>query len=187
MVTPEIRPAIEERVKIHASVGILIGGADSGYRSLFSLLLVRQRERQTWGLVAGRLKTRETPVEAMWRELEEETNFTPKQIVLQSAHPHLVTQIREEEDSFGLIFRGNLKANLPPEGLRPTSEEIDLVKQFPISNLVDLVHDPESIYRPDFNLELIRNWVMGYLNLRYGTFEGPAFVNAIARSWGLIS
>jgi 8-oxo-dGTP pyrophosphatase MutT (NUDIX family) len=187
MVTPEICPAIKERVRIHASVGVLVGGAGSGYRSLATLLLVRQKESQKWGLVAGRLQKRETPEEALWRELWEEANLTLEQIVLRSPHnPRLITQIREEEDSFGLIFEARLKVDLPPEGYTPQSEEIDLVKQFPIQDLVDLMHNPESIYRPDFNLGLIRGWIMGYLDFRYGTFEGPDFVNALARSWGLI-
>lgn len=188
MVTPEIRSATEERVKIHASVGVLVGGASPGYQSLSTLLLVRQRESQKWGLVAGKLEKRETPEQALWRELWEEANLTPDQIVLRSIHnPCLITQIREEEDSFGLIFRAHLKDDLPPEGYKPQSEEIDLVRQFSVDDLVDLVHNPKSVYRPDFNLVLIKDWIMGYLDFRYGTFEGPDFVNAIAFSWGLIN
>lgn len=179
----------EERVPIHASVGVLIGG--SGYPHYMAegffgrLLLVRQRTSQQWGPVAGKIGWGETPGDAMRRELEEETNLTQREVVIhRGIWPRLTPIIRPQGASFGLIFEGHLREDLPPEGYAPESKEVDLVKQFSIPELVDLVLAPESIYRSDFNLSLIRGWIWDYLSMKYA-FEGSRFCEAVARSWGL--
>lgn len=179
----------KERVPIHASVGILIGGSGYPFRmaeGFFSqLLLARQKGSQQWGPVAGKLGWGETLRQAAWRELAEETNLTQKEIVLHPGHRLQLTPIiRPQGASLGFIFEGHLRKDLPPEGYVPESKETDLVRQFSIQELVDLLHEPESIYRPDFNLGLIDGWIWSYLSQKYA-FEGPRFCEAVACSWGL--
>lgn len=61
------------------------------------VLLVRARGRRRWQLPGGGLKRRETPLEGLHREVDEETGLTPQVRALVGAYPR-------SDGSFALVY-----------------------------------------------------------------------------------
>lgn len=130
------------------------------------LLLVRKKNGK-WGLPAGGIRIHneedrpETPLEALSRELREETSLDlpfidkkPKLLAVLN-HPHPTMQ----RNSLGIIYKLSFGNDEPELAEIEDSGEIEQVQFFNLKELRDLLEDDGNIYRPDFNVGIIRWWV----------------------------
>jgi hypothetical protein len=124
---------------------------------------------------------------AIKREIMEETGWNEDKINLNPAiGVETIIVHGENKSSVGLIFSGSLKTPISTDGFKPDNAEIDWVKPFSIDELLELIRiNPETVFKPDFNIEAIKQWLRGYVDLKYGTWEGEEFAKAIKDSWDI--
>jgi 8-oxo-dGTP pyrophosphatase MutT (NUDIX family) len=75
------------------------------------VLLVRARKRKKWQLPGGGLKRRETPLEALRREVDEETGLRARVHVLSGAY-------LREDGSVAHVYLASVAADAEPAGPR---------------------------------------------------------------------
>lgn len=122
------------------------------------LCLVRRKNTGQWGLVAGGLKRGEYPNESAFRELEEEAGLSREEIAPLGS-PKVLAIPGEEKTSVGLVFCTPVLVKIPDRGIPVISEETDLLKPFSRGDLQDLLEREDEIYKPDFNIPAIRDWL----------------------------
>lgn len=127
-------------------------------RTFRTLYLVRKRDSQQYGLIAGGIEQGEQPNCAMFRELENETGLTEKDVGFLGT-PKVFTVPQEEKTSIGLVFRTRVNAEIPKEGLAVESDEVDLLKPFSKRELWQLLKEEDKIYKPSFNIPAIEDWL----------------------------
>ncbi len=126
------------------------------------LILVRQRSSQMWGIPAGHMRSLESPVATMYRELEEETGIRRIQIAdigLQGMYP---IPRDETHTSLGIVLRGKFFGELDPTF---HCDEIDKVGVFGKILLGNLIARPTLLYKPEFNQRVLMDWINGRTNL----------------------
>lgn len=137
----------KERWPATVSVALIVINGDR------SILLVRKKETGQWALPAGGLQKGETLQQSAFRELFEETGLGADDLdnpVL--GIPHILTIPGETKTSIGLVYIMRLKNPLPAQGIKVESDEIDLVLPFSDQQIQELLSQPESIYKPEFNI-----------------------------------
>ena len=142
------------------SMGIILSNRpynEPGGNLHAQLVLVRKRESGLWGIEAGHLESGESLEEGLCRELFEESNITRDNL----EHLRQLPKIREfpgkTKTSLGIWFVGNLKKPIPDEGYLMSTDEIDWVKPFGISELQDIERrNGQGLFRPEFNLSAIK-------------------------------
>ena len=129
----------------------------------YDLLLVRNRETQKWGLVAGHVEKGETAQEALVREIKQETEICSGSISLWlSDYLNFVLIPRGEKTTVGLIYYTRFSKNdLPdPVSWPVTDEDIDLARVFSFDEVFDMIENSqEFIHRPNLNLPQIVRWL----------------------------
>ena len=110
-------------------------------------------ERAAWQMPQGGIKGRETPLEAAWRELREETGLGPEHVTLRAEHPdwlvyELPTADRSARLGWGQAQRWFLFEAPPDAPVRPDGRELDAWAWMrPEELLVETVGFRRPVYR----------------------------------------
>ena len=123
------------------------------------LIMVRQMGSRLWGPVAGGIDDVDASLEdAVLRELREEGNILPNEVVLrQLANTRLFPD--QHKKRVGIVYEGYLLSPLPLEGRTTVSTETDWIKPWRIEDLADfLTGERTDLYRPEFNMALLNWW-----------------------------
>lgn len=181
-----------ERPLITLSTGLLLEtGGVQGFPHKRRLILVQQTGEEKWGIIAGKYEypPSKVSIETLWqstlREMQEETDISPNQLVL----PRLLGNLyvpRIDRLSMGFVYEAAIKGDFErfDEAFKPTnSQEIEVVKGFTIEEVLKLVSDENLIYRPEFNLGLLKFWAFDRISDKYWPWEGRKFADSIAESW----
>ena len=180
------------------SVGIVLT-YDPGIHNLQRLVLVQQRISKKWGIIAGGVKTRfnahtglaERPREGAIRELLEETGLpleviTPiylagTMIVPSEGKMRLGWIYQSEIDVSSSEHEADLKSNYNLiRGFVPkNSEEIFLVRAFTQNQVHGLITHPKRLYKPEFNLPVLRRWLYEILADKCSPWDGDSFAEMV--------
>lgn len=170
-----------------ASVGVILnyyppncfGGPPKG------LILCTKKDSGQLCLTAGAIEKGEDARKALFREIQEETGLDPELLKIGNV-PDVIIIPGENKSSIGLVFESN-QEHIPitSEGFVPESLEIALVKPYSVNELLELVHNPDIWYRPEFNLKIVKKWLRNWVDIKYGPFDGPKFVESVINAWGL--
>jgi len=187
----------EKREKVFkASVSVLLKYHTNG------LILVRIGDSK-WGPPAGGLEMGEYLIDAVRREVEEETGIDKANLYfgrrpggdesVKFLTPRYVLNIpKEGKTDIGLAFEAEYHGpRLPREGWKVTGdEEITLAKPFYLTDVLRLLgtylKGREVLYRPDFNFPLFMAYVLnqeGHGNYFRGRNSGrfekfPRYINS---------
>lgn len=133
LLVPPLRAALilTRQARTLGAIGIIVTPQDQ-------VLLVRTWYRARWGLPGGYFRRRETPAEAVSREIHEETGLT---IPTWDGPPLVVFQERRRHIDF--IFRTTLVGGLDAE-LSGDPHEITALQWFPFDALPDLQPEAEA-------------------------------------------
>jgi len=132
------------------------------------------------------MKDETDPRQAAIREAGEEANLTPDKISINGTPETFIITPHPSKYSLGLLYSGSVHRPIPNAGYEPQSDEIGFVKPFTIENLIELIHQPHQIYRPEFNLRFIRRWIQEYIRWKYGSWEGSRFARQVAEAWDVL-
>ncbi len=146
------------------------------------LLMVAKKQTGLIGLPAGHLEG-EDPFHGALRELREETGLGSDQVILHN-DPVLHTVLIPGKLSLGIAFPGQTKEPIPTEGYIPKSDEIALVRPYVLRELIDLVMNPESLYKPGFNVAFLSKVLMDYIRHEHADETYP-LQKQIAKEWGI--
>lgn len=181
---------MSERDLASISVSLLLTHGRSN-RLLLTRHGVKQNEQETWGLIAGGVKYRENAWKAALREAEEESKLQPKNIIFvkgrNDIRPHVALVCGNDMNHEGLVFDVTYSGPKTPNGWGIDDDaKVDRVEWFTWQRVLDLIDNPNSIYRPEFNLPQLVRWTMmghgakenrvatveGWLRSRVGRIEG---------------
>jgi 8-oxo-dGTP pyrophosphatase MutT (NUDIX family) len=148
----------EKRWSFSVSVGIMLANY-SGYGPYDrQLILVRKRDSGLWTPIAGGVKQGETSIDALWRELYEETGLTQALVALEGSQPIILENPQQTRTSTGFVYDATMKTPIDSKGFFHDSEEIELVKPHTLQELAELVNNPQKIFKPEYNLSVISEW-----------------------------
>ena len=142
---------------VSLSVAILVSNERSE-----KMLLVKNRQTGKWGPPAGGLqwldeKDRlETPFESAERELLEETGVKAK---IDHNIRGMINLPGAAKNRLGFIFETSINEKELKKNDPTDVEEIEDVRFFNQEELLKLLNEPNSIYRPEFNRALIIFWL----------------------------
>lgn len=165
-----IAALIENRLEYDR--GFLAGG----------LIMVEKKGSGLLGFIAGHLE-KEDALSGILRELNEEANLKPENVIL-NKKPEVFVLPNVKKTSVGLAFRGETTKPINMSGYEPKSDEIALVKPYAVNELLDLIHEPEKLYKPDFNLAFLCYMILQYIGTKYA-YDSFGFQSAIAINWGI--
>lgn len=155
----------QERWLVTASVAALLS-----VRGHKRLILVRDRESQTWGLPAGGLQRGERLVAGLRREIGQETNL-PQERLYFKPRPHIVCLPREDRTQLGLVF----DTVYVKERQRlfqwdaKDDRKVDQTRIFTPRELFQLLEHPdEFIYKQWFNFPQLMRWMVRISNTNVG-------------------
>jgi len=178
------------QVTLSTSLMLDTGGMQ-GFPHEKRLILVKQAVEGKWGIIAGKYEylpsqgLKETLWQSSLRELQEETDIAPNELILASLLGNLYVP-RINRLSMGFIYRAAIKGDFDrfDQTYKPTnSHEIEAVKGFTIDEVLKLVSDENMIYRPEFNLGLLKFWAFDRISDKYWPWEGREFADSVAESW----
>lgn len=178
-----------EQVRVSVSSSLILTTLETSLLNR-RILLVQQAVDGEWGIVAGKLNFDpqsnlvETASEIIIRELSEETDVQEEELEYFSFEGNLYIP-RQDKLSLGFIYSAYIKQSLDrfKNGYIPqNSSEIRQVKSFSIDDVVELVNSPRHIYRPEFNIPLMRFWAFEAIYWKYEPWEGSEFAESIAES-----
>jgi 8-oxo-dGTP pyrophosphatase MutT (NUDIX family) len=154
----EKSPDRVERWPFSASVGLLLrNGREIGG----GLILVTKKTDGRLGLIAGGVEKAETGIEAIGREADEEAGLKPEDLFIDTlVRPEIVFVPNKLNTSIGVVYRGFTVRRIPENGYKPESGEVDWIKPYSVEELFELANQPDRLYRPEFNLLVIRKWLV---------------------------
>lgn len=144
------------------------------------LFMVTKRETGLLGLPAGHLEL-EVPFNAAIRELREETGLNQADVRLRE-NPIIHAIVSENQVSVGILYSGKTRKCIPHNGYAMGPGEISFVRPFQIGELIELVNNPEKLYKPAFNRAFISTILLQYLDSMH-SFRSAQL--EAARSWGI--
>jgi len=133
LLVPPLRAALilTRQARTLGAIGIIL--TPEGH-----VLLVRTWYRANWGLPGGYFRRKETPADAVAREINEETGLT---IASWDGPPLVIFQQRRRHIDF--IFRTTLEGGLNAE-LSGDPHEITALQWFPVEALPELQPEAEA-------------------------------------------
>lgn len=180
-----------ESAPVSLSAGLLLETGDE-YSSPHArrLVMVRQAQGSQWGIVAGKFifqpqeNVMETILQTAFREMEEETGLGGSELT----HWHFLGHIyipRKSKLSLGFVFEAMLSGE--PDRLThgytpPNSAEISQVRSFSIDEVLELLKKTSLIYRPEFNVQLLKFWAFDRICDKYDPWEGEKFAQEVAEA-----
>ena len=139
---------MENKPNEHLSAAVLIEENEK-------LLLVRQAEGKgiMWGPPAGHLEPEETFSQAAIRETHEETGLMVKLTSLVGIYTYLkLGQLKT-----GVVFRGKVLSG----ELRQLVADITECRWFSQDEVQELLRDNRRLYKPEYNLRCMADWLAG--------------------------
>jgi 8-oxo-dGTP pyrophosphatase MutT (NUDIX family) len=130
------------------------------------LLLVRDRETQKWGVIAGHVAQGESLKQSLKREICEETGLKSGSIQAGAQRSfNLILIPKGKNTSLGIFFygsyhQGNLE--IDSNGWEVKGDpDIDFTKPFTRLGVLDLIENYEDmVHRPEFNLTQLARWLV---------------------------
>lgn len=156
-----------ERFPGSISVGLLLTHGRSN-----RLFLTRHKDNQGWGLIAGGVEKGETAWDAAVREAGEEAGLKAENIIFvqgrNNLEPHVALMRREDKISLGLVFDTTYSGpSVPLKGWEIFNDhKVDWVSLFTWQQVLDLILNPEQIYRPEFNHPQLVRWTLHQADIR---------------------
>lgn len=163
MTTVENFELREVRWPVTASVAVLLA---SGVNNE-NLILVRQKNGGGWGLPAGGLHRGETLLQALRREVEEETMIgAAEESVTFEEESHVVVLPADDKTRIGLVFSGHYSGRvLDRDGWEVKGDpDVDFARPFGPYELMQLFDGQGIVYKPEFNLPQILRHIVRFHN-----------------------
>lgn len=182
--------AFSESASVSVSAGLLLETGDNNSSPhKRRLVMVRQAKGKKWGIVAGKLVFQppnviETAFQTALREMQEETDLGQGDLIDWWFLGNIYVP-RRTRLSLGFIFKAILSGepNRLAQGFVPAnSSEIAEVKSFEIDEVLKLLKNTSLIYRPEFNVQLLKFWVFDRICDKYDPWEGEKFAQAVAEA-----
>lgn len=182
--------AFSESASVSVSAGLLLEtGAENSSSHARRLVLVRQAKGGKWGIVAGKLifqpqNITETAFQTALREMREETGLGAFDLTDWWFLGNIYIP-RQTKLSLGFIFEAIVsgKPDRFAEGYVPARAfEIAEVKSFEIEGVLKLLEDTSLIYRPEFNVQLLKYWAFDRICRKYEPWEGWEFAQSVAEA-----
>lgn len=120
------------------------------------LLLVQQaaeRKEYKWGPPAGGLEPHEDPIDAALREVREELNVDVELLNILGIYS---VDRGEKASGIGFVFRGKIISGT----IYPKEGEINSFRFYSPQEIEKLIKDG-LIYKPEYNLDGIKDWLKG--------------------------
>jgi 8-oxo-dGTP pyrophosphatase MutT (NUDIX family) len=151
----------EERWTTSVSVAIIIR---CGH--LRDRLLLVQRRNGEWGLPAGRIGEGELLLESAFREFFEETSLDEKGVAFLGKRPSVIGIPGKDKTRIGVIFEakyGGRRLDLDGWPVDDPDGDIVFVKPHDKEELMSLIDHPERINRPEFNRNLMIEFLLSFV------------------------
>lgn len=183
--------AFSESASVSVSAGILLETGDQ-FTSPHKrrLIMVKQAKGGKWGIVAGKLvfqpqgNITETAFQTALREMQEETDLGLGDLTDWWFLGNIYIP-RKTKLSLGFVFKAIVSGepNRLAQGYVPAnSSEIAEIKSFEIDEVLKLLENASLIYRPEFNVQILKFWVFDGICNKYDPWEGKKFAQSVAEA-----